>query len=243
MEILESSKYARLPARQEVRITNKQLHQFTISLFRYFATSLSRYLFISILIGISSSLFGQTNQATLQDAFSKSYQYEYRGNFTDAITTLKTVYQEDSYEINVRLGWVTYLAGLFTESSAYYQKAIALKPYSIEAKLGLANPASALGNWDQVIAQYNEILTIDPQNTTANYRMGSIYYGRKDYGKAEKYLEKVVNLYPFDYDSNILFAWTYLKLGKLREAQVIFNKVLLIKPADASALEGLGLIK
>jgi tetratricopeptide (TPR) repeat protein len=227
----------------ELRITNKQFHHFTSSPFRYFATSLFRYLFISLLIGISSSLFGQTNQAALQDAFSKSYQYEYRGNFADAISALKTVYQEDSYEINVRLGWVTYLAGLFTESSAYYQKAIALKPYSIEAKLGIANPASALGNWDQVIAQYNEILTIDPQNTTANYRMGSIYYGRKDYGKAEKYLEKVINLYPFDYDSNILFAWTCLKLGKLREAQVLFNKVLLIKPTDASALEGLGLIK
>jgi tetratricopeptide (TPR) repeat protein len=220
----------------ELRITNKKsFHHFTISPFRYFA--------ISLFICISLAVFSQTNQATLQAAFSKSYQYESRGNFTDAITTLKAVYQEDSYEINVRLGWVTYLAGLFTESSAYYQKAIALKPYSIEAKLGFANPASALGNWDQVIAQYNEILTIDPQNTTTNYRMGSIYYGRKDYSKAEKYLEKVVNLYPFDYDSNILFAWTNLKLGKLREASVLFNKVLLIKPADASAIEGLGLIK
>jgi tetratricopeptide (TPR) repeat protein len=205
------------------------------SLLRYFAISLS---LISTL-----TLFSQNNHAELQAAFSKSYQFEYRGNFTDAISALKAVYKEDSYELNVRLGWVSYLAGQFTESSAYYQKAIALKPYSIEAKLGFANPASALGNWDQVIAQYNDILAIDPQNTTTNYRMGSIYYGRKDYTKAEKYLEKVVNLYPFDYDSNILYAWTDLKLGKLREASVLFNKVLLIKPADASALEGLALIK
>jgi tetratricopeptide (TPR) repeat protein len=237
METLESTKY-------EVRSTNeKQLKPSTSSPVHPF-TCLPVHLFAVLLFIFSSpTLFGQTNQAALQDAFSKSYQYEYRGNFADAISTLKTVYQEDSYEINVRLGWVTYLAGQFTESSAYYQKAIALKPYSIEAKLGFANPASALGNWDQVIAQYNDILAIDPQNTTTNYRMGSIYYGRKDYGKAEKYLEKVVNLYPFDYDSNILCAWTFLKLGKLREAQVLFNKVLLIKPADASALEGLGLIK
>jgi tetratricopeptide (TPR) repeat protein len=205
--------------------------------------SLFRYLATSLFIMSSLTLFSQTNNTALQDAFSKSYQYESRGNFSDAITTLKTVYQEDSYEINLRLGWMTYLAGLFTESSAYYQKCIALKPYSIEAKLGFANPASALGNWEQVIAQYNEILTIDPQNTLTNYRMGSIYYGRKDYTKAEKYLEKVVNLYPFDYDSNILFAWTALKLGKFREAQVLFNKVLLIKTNDSSALEGLGLIK
>jgi len=100
-----------------------------------------------------------------------------------------------------------------------------------------------MGNWDQVITQYQEILKIDPQNTLANYRMGSIAYGKNDFTTAEKYLEKVVNLYPFDYDSNILFAWTNYKLGKLRESQVLFHKVLLIKPKDSSAMEGLGLIK
>jgi tetratricopeptide (TPR) repeat protein len=191
----------------------------------------------------SLTLFSQTNYATLQAEFAKSQEYEGRGNFADAIASMKTIYQEDSYEINLRLGWLTYLGGLFTESSAYYQKAIKLKPYSIEAKIGFANPASALGNWDQVVARYNEILTIDPQNTTVNYRMGSIYYGRKDYAKAEKYLEKVINLYPFDYDTMILYAWTNFKLGKLREAQVMFNKVLLNKPKDTSAMEGLSLIK
>jgi tetratricopeptide (TPR) repeat protein len=205
--------------------------------------SLSRYLAISLFLLFSGSLFSQANYAVLQDAFSKSYAYESRGNFTDAITTIKALYQEDSYEINVRLGWVTYLAGQFTESSAYYQKAIALKPYAIEARIGFANPGSALGNWDQVVAQYDEVLKIDPQNTLVNYRMGSILYGRKDYAKAEKYLEKVVNLYPFDYDSMVLYAWTNYRLGKLREAQVLFNKALLIRPKDASALEGLGLIK
>ncbi|MDP1622407.1 MAG: tetratricopeptide repeat protein [Bacteroidales bacterium] len=205
--------------------------------------SLPRYLATSLLLFYSFTLFGQTNYTALQDAFSKSYLSESKGNFTDAIAVLKSVYQEDSYETNLRLGWVTYLGGLFTESTAFYQKAIKLKPYSIEAKLGLANPASALGNWEQVLYQYNEILKIDPQNTTVNYRMGSIYYGRNDYAKAEKYLEKVINLYPFDYDTMILYAWTNFKLGKLREAQVMFNKALLNKSNDASALEGLSLIK
>ncbi|HEX7556075.1 MAG TPA: tetratricopeptide repeat protein [Leptolinea sp.] len=207
-----------------------------ISLFPFRCFALSVFLIASF------SLTAQ-NYAALQETFAKSQAYEARGNFTDAISTMKTIYQQDSYEINLRLGWVTYLAGLFTESSAYYQEAIKLKPYSIEAKFGFVYPASAVGNWDQVITQYNDILTIDPQNTLANYRMGSIYYGRKDFVKAEKYLEKVVNLYPFDYDSLVLYAWTNLKLGKTREAQVLFNKVLLNRPKDTSALEGLSLIK
>ena len=210
-------------------------HHFTISLFRHFA--------ISLFLICSSTLFSQTNYAILQESFAKSQEYEGRGNFSDAITTMKKIYQEDSYEINLRLGWLTYLNGSFTEAAAYYQKAIKLKPYAIEPKLGYVNPAAALGNWDQVISQYNEILAIDQQNTLANYRMGSIYYGRKDYTKAEKYLEKVINLYPFDYDSMILYAWTTYKLGKLREAQVLFNKVLFNKPKDTSAQEGLALIK
>jgi tetratricopeptide (TPR) repeat protein len=203
-----------------------------------------------ILIGaglfLISAVFSSSHAqdpAILQDAFSKSHNYEARGNFTDAVLTLKKIYAEDSYEINLRLGWVTYLAGFFTESVGYYQKANNLKPYALEPKFGLVYPLASLGNWDQVIMQYNEILKIDPQNTTANYRMGSIYYERRDFAKAEKFLEKVVNLYPFDHDSLLLFAWTNLKLGRFREAQVLFNKVLLNKPHDSSALEGLSLIK
>ena len=234
MEIIGKCRKERKVISSEIVKSEKQKAKI-ISPFHHFI--------ISLFILCSLPTFAQTNYATLQDAFSKSYAYESRGNFMDAITTMKGIYQEDSYEINLRLGWVEYLAGQFTESSAYYQKAIKLKPYAIEAKIGFANPASALGNWDQVITQYNDVLAIDPQNTIVNYRMGSIYYGRKDYEKAEKYLEKVVNLYGFDYDSMVLYAWTNYRLGKMREAQVLFNKALLIRPKDASATEGLGLIK
>jgi len=156
---------------------------------------------------------------------------------------LKEVYNEDSYEINLRLGWLNYLSGLFTESMPYYQKCIQLKPMSIEARLGIVNPAASVGNWTQVEKAYNEILEIDPENSTVNYRMGVIYYGKEDYNTAFRYLEKVVNHFPFDYDSVIMLAWTNYKLGKFREAKVLFQKALLIRPGDKSAAEGLGLIK
>jgi tetratricopeptide (TPR) repeat protein len=118
-----------------------------------------------------------------------------------------------------------------------------LKPLSIEARLGIVYPASAMGNWNQVENRYLEILKIDPENSLVNYRMGLIYYGREDYGTAFKYFEKVVNHYPFDYDSVIILAWTNYMMGKYREAKVLFQKALLIQPNDPSALEGLALIK
>jgi tetratricopeptide (TPR) repeat protein len=116
-------------------------------------------------------------------------------------------------------------------------------PYSEEAKFGLILPKAAIGKWDEVIALYQKILANSSNNTVACYRLGLIYYGKKDYDQAYKYFEKVVNLYPFDYDGLIMFAWTNFQMGKLREAKVLFNKVLLFSPEDKSANEGLKLIK
>lgn len=187
--------------------------------------------------------FSQSNASLVLDAFTQSYTQESNGEYTKAIETLKKVYDAENYEINLRLGWLHYSAGLFTESNSYYQKAIGIMPYSIEARLGIVYPASALGNWDQVIQHYQEILKIDSKNTTANYRLGSIYYGQKKYDLAVKHLEAVVNLYPFDYDSVILLAWSNYQLGKLREAKILFQKALLNTPTSDSAKEGLALIK
>jgi len=202
---------------------------------------LKRILLIA-LVATGTTAIAQDFENT-QAAFLKSYELEYGGEYSKAINVLKDVYNEESYEINLRLGWLTYLSGLFSESIPYYEKSIMLKPMSIEARLGIVNPAASMGNWTQVEKYYKEILEIDPENSTVNYRMGVIYYGREDYSTAFKYLEKVVNHYPFDYDGVIMLAWTNYRLGKFREAKVLFQKTLLIKPGDKSAAEGLGLIK
>jgi tetratricopeptide (TPR) repeat protein len=180
---------------------------------------------------------------SLEDIFGQSYSLEKEGEYSKAINLVKTVYAEDSYEINIRLGWLTYLSGNFSDALPYYRKCIQLHPLSIEARLGLALPLSQMGNWTEVETLYKQILEMDPQNSLVNYRMGLLYYGREDYSTAQKYFESVVNHYPFDYDSVIMLAWTDFKLGKYREAKVLFNKALLMEPNDESAQQGLDLIK
>jgi tetratricopeptide (TPR) repeat protein len=186
---------------------------------------------------------GAQDYTKLISAFSDSYTKEKATKYQEAVNALKTVYDAGSYELNLRLGWLTYLQGQFTESLAYYTKATELMPYAIEPRLGLVLPASSLGNWDMVIAQYTKILDIDSNNTIALYRLGLIVFDKKDYKKAYTYFEKVVNLYPFDYQSILMLGWTNYKLGKIREAKILFNKALLYYPEDASAKEGLTLVK
>jgi tetratricopeptide (TPR) repeat protein len=179
----------------------------------------------------------------LTAAFSESYAKEKEGKYAEAVTALKAYYDANSYEINLRLGWLSYLQGQFSESLGYYNKAAELMPYAIEPRFGVVLPASALGNWDVVETQYNKILSIDPNNTVTLYRMGLIFYDKKEYKQAYQYFEKVVNLYPFDYQSILMLGWSNYKLGKTKEAKILFNKALLYYPEDASAKEGLGLIK
>lgn len=200
-------------------------------------------IFILILCLLTGSGVTGQNHQQIVDAFSSSYAKETEGDYKGGVDALKNVYDKDNYEINLRLGWLSYLAGMLDESQSYYQRAISLMPMGIEARFGLIYPVSSLGNWSQVINIYNEILRIDPMNTIASYRLGVVYYGRNDFVKAKPLFQRVVDLYPFDYDGLIMLAWTNLKLGSSREAKILFQKSLLFKPGDQSALEGLSLIK
>ncbi|MDF1572682.1 MAG: tetratricopeptide repeat protein [Bacteroidales bacterium] len=205
---------------------------------------LKKFIFGMVLMAIAMAAFTQSAAySKTVKAFQDSYLNEATGDLQAATQVLKEVYDEDGYEVNLRLGWLTYSAGQFTESYSYYNRAVELKPFAIEPRFGLIYPTAAMGNWDMVIWQYEKIIEIAPGNTIAIHRLGLVYYGQKDYPAAEKLFDKVVNLYPFDYDALLMLAWTKLQLKKFREAKVLFNKALMHTPGGQSALEGLELLE
>lgn len=205
--------------------------------------SIKMKIIVSLFLLLMLNTASAQNKVSLPKAFAESYAYEQKYEYLKAIESIKKVYNTDSYEMNLRLGWLYYQAKNYKESLNYYNKAIMILPLSIEAKLGYAFPAYAMGNKELVIKKYKEILAIDPNNYYGNYRLGSLYFERQDYQEANRHFDKLINLYPFDYDVIIMSAWTYFRLNKLREAKVLFNKALLNRPDDVSASEGLSLIK
>ncbi len=200
-------------------------------------------LIASLFLLITPGRLAAQDFKTTKDAFQNSYIQEATGEVVAAINSLKSVYDEKSYELNLRLGWLSYQAGNFTESVAYYNKAIDLMPYAVEPRFGVVYPGAAMGNWNMVMSQYGKILEITPNNSIAMHRIGLIYYGKEDYETARQYFEKVVNLFPFDYDALTMLAWAHFKLKNYREAKVLFQKALLNTPGGSSALEGLELLK
>ena len=189
---------------------------------------------------------GMTLQAQNKEitaAFSRSYEYEYTKKHDAAIAELNSVYVATSYEMNLRLGWLCYLAGKNKESISYYQKAIANMPAATEPKWAIITVYTKTENWTEIEKTYLSILKLDSKNANANYNLGLIYYYRKNYVEAKKYFDVSLNQTPFGYNYLLMSAWTNYFLGNKSNASVLFNKVLLYAPNDASALEGLGLIK
>jgi len=187
-------------------------------------------LFLNIILIASAMIMNA--QVNINDTFTKSYAYESDKDYVKAIEVMSNVYDANSYAMNLRLGWLNYLAGEYIKSQNFYKKAIGLESKSIEARLGYVYPTSAMENWDDVIKTYNDILIIDPNNSTVNYRLAYIYNYRKEFEKAANYAQKVIKLYPFDFDSNYLLGQAYIGLGKIKEAKVHLTRALNYNPSS-----------
>lgn len=187
---------------------------------------------VLIILGISMGL-GLIAQGDASKAFLDSYFHEANEEYSEAIKDMESEYTEGSYSINLRLGWLYYLDGDYYKSITYYKKAIQNEPRSIEARLGYVYPVSALENWEDVLNMYKEILDIDPNNTAVNYNVAYMYYLRGDWVNAEAGLIKVLELYPFDYDSSLLLGSVYVKMGMIKEAREYYIRALQYSPSSS----------
>jgi tetratricopeptide (TPR) repeat protein len=181
---------------------------------------------IVILVAFSLSM---NSQQSPEVGFSKSYSFEYETQYAKAIAAL-TELHIDNYQINLRLGWLYYLSKDYIKSELCYKKAVTFEPTSIEARFGLVLPMAATGNWNTILTTYLEISKLDPNNSIANYRIATIYNTRKEYANSTMYVLKVLKLYPFDYDSNLLYGKILIAQGKNADAKKYLTKAFEYNP-------------
>lgn len=174
-------------------------------------------------------------------AFSASITDEANGNYTEAVNKLMKIYDanKNNYLINMRLGWLHYLKESYDISKKYYKNAISLtQEKSIEPYLGLTLPLAALKEWSEVKNTYEKILLLDPNNYTANLRLGQIYLNNKDYRNAKLCLEKAYLNYKAEFEVNHSLGWTYFYLGDKKKANELFTNALMLNSKDALASQG-----
>lgn len=191
-----------------------------------------RKLAITTTLVLLSAFFQFAHAQSVADAFANSYTNESNGDYAAAIKDLTAVYTESSYPMNLRLGWLYYASGDHLKSQNHYKRAIGLEKQSVEARLGYVYPTAAMENWEDVINTYEEILEIEPTNSTVNYRMGYIYFERKDLENAAKHVGRVLETYPFDYSSNYLMGQINVSQGKILEAKENLQRALYYNPTS-----------
>lgn len=203
-----------------------------------------RALIVVALIVVSTpSLAHAQSRAESRSAalYKESYALEASRDYVAAIARAREAAKagSDVYFANVRLGWLTYLAGDFAESVARYTDAIAAAPAAIEPKLGLTLPLLAAGKWRELERACREALVVDTQNVTALGRLAMSYYNLGNYGDAATTYRRLADSYPATLDYKTGLGWALLKLGRSADARTQFEAVLAVSPDNVSAKQGM----
>jgi len=181
----------------------------------------------------------------IKKAYYRSYMYEKVRDYTNAIKALMPVYLSfpNGYTVNLRLGWLYYLAGKYKNSEYHYRKAITAIPSSIEAKLGLILPLKSQKRWDEVEKIAYEILKVDYYNYYGNLYLCEALESLKKLKLLEKVSRKMLYIYPTDVNFLAFLGKSYYYQGLKQKAISIFKDLLILDPENYIAKEFLKKLK
>jgi tetratricopeptide (TPR) repeat protein len=112
------------------------------------------------------------------DALKESYSLEYKGDYEGSYKFMESLISEkpNEYLYQYRAGWVSYMAGKFSQSVSHYSKAIVSEQSSLEPRLGQLKPLLALGKFREVEAVCKSIIQLDSKNYTARTTLAYSLY-------------------------------------------------------------------
>lgn len=132
---------------------------------------------------------------------------------------------------------------MLKEAQIHLKEAIKIHPTYKGAYLLLGNSSNFLQDYENAIQYYNQVLRIDPNdqngfnNLGITYRDAGKYYGGKgDMQKAERYLNKALEMRGEEYEVLRLLGVLNGSKGNHPQAIQYFHKALAKAPNDAQAL-------
>lgn len=115
-----------------------------------------------------------------------------------------------------------------------------------EANLAYTSAVEFLNaqQWDQAIARMQSIVDVCPEHVEATRGIAMAYEGKGDYGNAELWYNKVIDLRGEDAEAGDYghLAKVYTKLKKYKEARAEYMKAQIIAPDDCGVLFNLGVL-
>lgn len=146
-----------------------------------------------------------------------------------------------TYPSELRLAWLCYTNGNYSNSVIHYQTAIQAAPESLDARLGCLLPMLALQRFAEAESSAKQVLKRYPANYYANLRLAYALRMQGKYEQAELVLNRALALRPTDV--SLLLELALVKLARKQNATAkgLFLDVLTLAPDNAVALEQLAL--
>lgn len=112
--------------------------------------------------------------------------------------------------------------------------------YRIPRMYKAALQAESMGNHDEALELYLEILEIDPNEAGAYIGLGNIYYIKKRYREAIDSFQRYLSLHPNDVSVYINIAIVHSTEKNFDKAEQTYQKALSIKPGSAEVYYNYG---
>lgn len=144
------------------------------------------------------------------------------------------------------LGSLLAAAGRLDEAIAGFRRAIEIKPDSADIHRNLGAALALQCRWDQAISHYRRAIELKPDFVDAYNNLGNALMDRDQGAKhgeeAEKCFRQALRYQPDVPEIHINLAAALTDMGRDREADSSYRRVLELKPGHPSATAGLAML-
>ncbi len=179
----------------------------------------------------------------VRDAYLRSFQYESKQNYDDAIRTLIPIYNKypKAYTLNLRIAWLHYLSGHYANSIKHYETAATTTPSALEPQLGKLLPLLAQERYEEAEQTANKVIRTDTNNYYANLRLIIATRMQNKYAAAQNATRKMRALYPSDIHFIAQDALIHEQLKDFNTASALYWDLLILDPENITAKRYFGM--
>jgi tetratricopeptide (TPR) repeat protein len=143
-----------------------------------------------------------------------------RGNLPKAASLFAQLLQKNPRDavLNYSIGAVYYLQTKYSEAESSLKRSLAAQPDQVAASYYLALTYDALGDEDQAVPVFRDLLKRHPQHAPSYVKLGGILLRKHQYDEAQQDLERAVSLDPGSVEAHYQLGTLLRRLGKTAEA-------------------------
>jgi tetratricopeptide (TPR) repeat protein len=194
---------------------------------------LFRCALLSLLIWIGTEAAPAQGSRRLDQQFQSAASLYDAGHYPEAAAQLEGLLRHlpTNFDIHELLGLVYSAESQDAKAAEHLEKAVRLKPGSVEARINLATNLVHTGKLVPAESQFKRAIELDPNHYGANHDLGELYVRLGRLNQAVKFLDKAQQLDASSYDNGYDLSLAYLLTGRTTEARETVRNLLKLKNA------------